>query len=281
MTLINREVSAPDLYLSQAPARSPDFPVSELHTHDAPPADPAAESLTDEFVDIGTSLTLVQPNGTAAPPEQGPPAWLELTQGAARVNRSLSKRAVDVVGATMGLIVLGPFLLLIGLLIRLESRGPAVFRQRRTGRGGVAFQIYKFRSMTVAEDGPIILQASPSDSRLTRLGPFLRRSCIDELPQLLNVLKGEMSLVGPRPHAVAHDVLYAQLIPEYDSRFLVRPGIAGLAQVSGFRGATPSLEDMASRVALDHEYIAAWSMAVDLRMLTRGILEGPFHPAAI
>jgi len=272
VTLVSREVSAADLHWFEPPPRSPVIPISEQ------PKDEAG-SIREVSADSPTPDILSQVNGKAL--AEGSLAWLELTQGAARANRSLRKRAVDVVGATMGLIVLGPFLLLVALLIRLESRGPAVFRQRRTGRDGVAFQIYKFRSMTVAEDGPIILQAAPRDSRLTRLGPFLRRSCIDELPQLLNVLKGEMSLVGPRPHAVAHDVFYAQVIPGYDSRFLVRPGIAGLAQVSGLRGATPTIETMAGRVALDQEYIAAWSMAVDLRMLTRAVLEGPFHPAAI
>jgi putative colanic acid biosynthesis UDP-glucose lipid carrier transferase len=204
----------------------------------------------------------------------------DLRLGAARSNESWMKRAIDIVGASVGLIVLGPFLLLTALAIRLESPGPALFRQRRTGRGGETFWILKFRSMTVVEDGSHIVQAAPSDARLTRLGGFLRRSCIDELPQLLNVLGGQMSLVGPRPHAVWHDEQYEQLIGTYRDRFLVRPGIAGLAQVSGYRGATPTTNFMADRVALDREYIANWTLGEDLRILLRAVSDGPFHPAA-
>ena len=204
----------------------------------------------------------------------------QLEAGAARANRSWLKRVLDLLGASAGLVVLAPFLLLVALIIRLESRGPALFRQRRTGRDGKPFYIYKFRSMTVTEDGPNIVQASQSDDRLTRLGAFLRRSCIDELPQLLNVVKGEMSLVGPRPHAVAHDEQYGALIEGYGNRFLVRPGIAGLAQVSGYRGATPTTDVMAARVQLDQDYIAAWSFWSDVRILVLAVTEGPFHPAA-
>jgi lipopolysaccharide/colanic/teichoic acid biosynthesis glycosyltransferase len=244
------------------------------------PTDLTSGSRFGAFVRGRRSQTFAQLNWTAPPVEQISTAWTKLSSGAARINTSLLKRTVDVVGATIGILVLGPFLLLVALLIRLESPGPALFRQRRLGRGGVPFRIYKFRSMTVVEDGPTILQASPGDSRLTRLGSFLRRSCIDEMPQLLNVLKGEMSLVGPRPHAVAHDAFYSQMIPGYEARFLVRPGIAGLAQVSGCRGATPTIESMAVRVALDQEYIAAWSVTMDLRMLARAVTEGPFSPAA-
>jgi putative colanic acid biosysnthesis UDP-glucose lipid carrier transferase len=204
----------------------------------------------------------------------------ELYSRAALSNRSHLKRAFDVLGAVAGLGVLGPFLILVALLIRLESPGPALFRQRRTGRGGAVFDIYKFRSMTVCEDGPDLTQATKGDARLTRLGAFLRHSCIDELPQLLNVLSGEMSLVGPRPHAIAHDVFYATCIDSYGDRLLVRPGIAGLAQVSGLRGATPTVGAMAARVELDRKYIACWSFALDLRILVRAMTDGPFHPSA-
>lgn len=204
----------------------------------------------------------------------------EFRARAALSNCSRLKRALDILGALAGLIALGPFLLLVALLIRLESPGPAIFRQQRTGRGGVVFNIYKFRSMRVLEDGAQVKQASKGDTRITPLGAFLRRSCVDELPQLLNVLKGEMSLVGPRPHAVAHDEYYATQIPRYRDRFLVRPGIAGLAQVSGLRGATPTIECMAARVASDCEYIAAWSFALDVQILLRAVTDGPFHPSA-
>jgi lipopolysaccharide/colanic/teichoic acid biosynthesis glycosyltransferase len=209
-----------------------------------------------------------------------PSAQARMAAGALRANSSALKRAVDLLGAAAGLLALGPFLLLVAIIVRLESPGPALFRQRRTGRDGKMFQIYKFRSMTVTEDGGSVTQAAKDDARLTRIGGFLRRSCIDELPQLLNVLKGEMSLIGPRPHALAHDDYYGALIPGYEDRFLVKPGIAGLAQVSGHRGPTPTVEAMAARVTLDRAYVATWSFALDARILVRAVTEGPFNPAA-
>jgi len=203
-----------------------------------------------------------------------------IVAGGHRVNGSVRKRLIDMLGAICGLVALAPFLLLVALLIRLESPGPALFRQRRTGRGGATFSIYKFRTMRVTEDGPTIRQASKDDDRRTRLGAFLRRSCIDELPQLINVLKGEMSLVGPRPHALAHDEYYSSIIPEYQLRLLVRPGLSGLAQVLGHRGATPEVESMAKRVACDLEYIENWTFGLDMTILVRTVFEGPFHPSA-
>jgi putative colanic acid biosynthesis UDP-glucose lipid carrier transferase len=203
-----------------------------------------------------------------------------LETGAARMHASSLKRAMDVLVAGCGLLFLAPVLLLVALVIRLETPGPVLFRQRRTGRGGKIFYMYKFRSMYATEDGAAIKQATPDDPRITRFGAFLRRTSIDEIPQLLNVLKNDMSLIGPRPHAVAHDVLYGALIDEYRLRFLAKPGISGLAQVSGHRGATPDSEAMARRVALDLDYIASWSFALDIRILIRTVLTGPFHPAA-
>jgi lipopolysaccharide/colanic/teichoic acid biosynthesis glycosyltransferase len=208
-------------------------------------------------------------------------AEILLQERAERASQSVLKRSLDVAGALAGFILLAPFLVMIAALIRLESPGPALFRQRRTGRGGAVFHIYKFRSMTVIEDDGAVVQAVKGDRRVTRFGAFLRRSCIDELPQLWNVLVGEMSLVGPRPHALVHDACYGQMIAEYDSRFLVRPGIAGLAQVSGCRGPTESLEKMADRVAFDREYIASWSLGLDLRILIAAVTRGPFHPSAV
>jgi len=199
----------------------------------------------------------------------------DLKRGAAGSNASSLKRLIDVLGATLGLIALAPFLLLVGILIKLDSPGPVLFRQRRTGRGGVPFVIYKLRTMTVAEDGPRVAQATVGDPRVTKLGAFLRRSCIDELPQLINVLKGEMSLIGPRPHAIAHDAYYGQLLEDYPSRFLVRPGLSGLAQVSGYRGSTPQLHLMASRVELDLAYIRRWSLSLDIRLLVKTLSAGP------
>ncbi len=203
-----------------------------------------------------------------------------LEAGAARMKASRLKRAMDVLVAGLGLLFLAPVLILVALVVRLETPGPVLFRQRRTGRGGNVFYMYKFRSMYATEDGATIKQATAGDPRITRFGAFLRRTSIDEIPQLLNVLKNDMSLIGPRPHAVAHDLLYGALINDYSLRFLAKPGISGLAQVSGYRGATPDAEAMARRVALDLDYIADWSIGLDIRILIRTVLTGPFHPAA-
>jgi len=203
-----------------------------------------------------------------------------LVRPALRAHRSWIKRAIDILGSGIGLLFLSPFLIGIALMIRLESPGPALFCQRRTGYRGREFKIYKFRSMRVAEDGDVIKQATPGDSRITPLGAFLRRSSIDELPQLINVIKGEMSLVGPRPHAIAHDRYYGEIISTYGERFLIKPGITGLAQVLGYRGATPEVSMMASRVEKDLQYIRRWSVQFDLEILCRTALLGPFDPAA-
>jgi putative colanic acid biosysnthesis UDP-glucose lipid carrier transferase len=203
-----------------------------------------------------------------------------LAEAAERVQRSGLKRLVDLLGAGWGLMFLAPFLIFVAVLIRLESRGPALFRQRRTGYGGKTFKIYKFRTMRVAEDGDAVRQAERFDARTTLVGAFLRRSSIDELPQLINVLKGEMSLVGPRPHALAHDRYYGEVIPAYRDRFLIKPGITGLAQVLGYRGATPELAMMAARVEKDVQYIRRWSVRFDIEILFRTVLLGPFDPAA-
>jgi putative colanic acid biosysnthesis UDP-glucose lipid carrier transferase len=203
-----------------------------------------------------------------------------LAQDAARVQRSVLKRLMDVLGAGSGLMFLAPFLIFLAVLIRLESRGPALFRQRRTGYGGTIFKIYKFRTMRVVEDGEAIRQAQRYDDRTTALGAFLRRSSIDELPQLINVVRGDMSLVGPRPHALAHDEYYGEAVASYRDRFLVRPGITGLAQVLGYRGPTPELAMMAARVDKDLQYIRRWSIGFDVEILLRTVLLGPFDPAA-
>ena len=202
-----------------------------------------------------------------------------LKAGAERIGESRLKRGVDVAVASLGLLFMSPFLMLLALVIRLESPGPALFKQRRTGLNGKTFVIYKFRTMRVIEDGGEIVQASANDRRTTSFGRFLRRSSIDEMPQLLNVLKGEMSLIGPRPHALAHDEFYAGCIPSYNDRFLVRPGLSGLAQVRGCRGATPRLEMMADRVRWDLTYIETWSPALELRVFLDTIVVFFLHPA--
>jgi undecaprenyl-phosphate galactose phosphotransferase/putative colanic acid biosynthesis UDP-glucose lipid carrier transferase len=183
------------------------------------------------------------------------------------------KRAFDVVIASSALIILWPTLILAAIAIKLDSAGPACFRQRRTGFDGLEFTIYKFRTMTTLEDGPHVVQAKPGDQRITRVGAFLRSSSIDELPQLYNVLRGDMSLVGPRPHAVSHDEQYQRLISGYSFRFHVRPGLTGWAQVNGLRGETARLADMEKRIAFDLWYINNWSFGLDLWILARTAIE--------
>jgi putative colanic acid biosynthesis UDP-glucose lipid carrier transferase len=178
-------------------------------------------------------------------------------------------RTIDVVVSFSALLVLSPLLVLVALLIRLDSSGPALFRQTRTGLNGRTFRIYKFRTMRVLEDGPEIQQAKQGDARITSLGRVLRRTSLDEVPQLLNVLSGDMALVGPRPHALAHDIYYARQITSYGLRFQVRPGITGWAQVNGARGETPTLEHMQRRVGLDLWYVQNRSLPLDFIILLR------------
>lgn len=181
------------------------------------------------------------------------------------------KRAFDVLAAGIALVLFLPLLLLVVVLIKLESPGPAIFRQRRTGYRGRVFTIYKFRTMTVTEDSGQVRQATRNDARVTATGALLRKLSIDELPQLVNVLKGDMSIVGPRPHALAHDEYYGALIPTYAARFRARPGLTGYAQVNGFRGEIHDARGMSDRVAADNSYIDAWSPTLDLAILARTI----------
>uniref|UniRef100_Q07SN8 Sugar transferase n=1 Tax=Rhodopseudomonas palustris (strain BisA53) TaxID=316055 RepID=Q07SN8_RHOP5 len=181
----------------------------------------------------------------------------------------LLKRLLDVTVAFTSLVVLSPILLLTAFLIRAQDGSPVIFRQRRMGFNNQMFFIYKFRSMRVMEDGSNVSQARRNDLRVTPLGKILRRTSIDELPQLFNVLKGDMSIVGPRPHAVAHDNEYGRMISEYAFRRHVKPGITGWAQVKGFRGETVRLEQMAKRVELDLWYINNWSIALDVHIIAR------------
>ena len=183
------------------------------------------------------------------------------------------KRALDLALSTILLCILSPLLGLIGILIRLDSDGPALFRQTRLGLAGKPFDIWKFRTMTVLENGDDVVQATKNDPRVTRLGRFLRTSSLDELPQLVNVLKGEMSLVGPRPHACAHDEYFGRLIENYALRQAVRPGITGWAQVNGHRGETPTTESMRARVDLDLWYVSHANVALDLEILARTAIE--------
>ena len=184
-----------------------------------------------------------------------------------------AKRLLDVVLATLLLVLLTPLLALVSLAVALDSSGPVLFCQKRTGLNGKTFPIFKFRSMHVMEDGADVRQATDGDARITRVGRIIRKFSLDELPQLFNVLAGQMSLVGPRPHAVAHDIEYGAAISNYAVRFQVKPGITGWAQVNGARGATPTTDIMQERVNLDAWYVAHAGLALDLMILARTPLE--------
>jgi undecaprenyl-phosphate galactose phosphotransferase/putative colanic acid biosynthesis UDP-glucose lipid carrier transferase len=184
-----------------------------------------------------------------------------------------AKRAFDLAVASFALVALSPLLGLTAIALKAEARKPVVFRQRRRGFNGQEFEIYKFRTMTVLEDGPKIAQARRNDSRVTSLGRILRRTSVDELPQLFNVLRGEMSIIGPRPHAIAHDDEFGKLIGEYAFRSHVKPGMTGWAQVNGYRGGTPQLELMRRRIDFDLWYINNWSIWLDFQILGRTCVE--------
>ena len=185
---------------------------------------------------------------------------------------SSAKRALDLMIASLALVLLLPILVGAAIAILIDSPGPVLFRQRRTGLGQSTFTILKFRTMRV-EDGGETSQARRGDRRVTRLGAILRRSSLDELPQLLNVLRGDMSLVGPRPHAMCHDQQYRALIGNYTLRHAVKPGMTGWAQVNGLRGETADLCRMAARVDADLWYIEHETLLLDLRILARTALE--------
>ena len=183
----------------------------------------------------------------------------------------LTKRLSDIVLASLILLLVSPLLLAIAVGVKLSSPGPVVFKQRRNGLDGEEIIVYKFRSMTTLDDGHSVQQASRGDSRITPFGAFLRRTSLDELPQFVNVLQGRMSIVGPRPHAVAHNELYRELIKAYMVRHKVKPGITGWAQVNGLRGETETIEKMRARVEYDLEYLRNWSLALDLQIILRTI----------
>jgi polysaccharide biosynthesis protein PslA len=181
--------------------------------------------------------------------------------------QALIKRTFDMVIAAVALVLLSPLMVIIALLIKFDSRGPVFFLQRRRGYNLNEFRIWKFRTMTTLEDGDVVVQAQANDSRVTRVGHYLRRLNFDELPQLINVLRGEMSLVGPRPHAVAHDKQFEQTILSYPRRLNMRPGITGWAQVNGFRGRTETDDAMRERVEYDLYYIDNWTVLFDVYIL--------------
>lgn len=186
---------------------------------------------------------------------------------------SIVKRLFDIAFSVVALISLAPLITLVALAVKLDSPGPVFFRQVRKGYGGRPFQIVKFRSMSVQENGVEVRQARRGDPRVTRVGSFIRSTSIDELPQFWNVLKGEMSVVGPRPHAVAHDDFFDDQIGPYIFRRHVKPGLTGWAQVNNCRGETPNLQKMEERVALDLWYINNWSMMLDLKIVCRTVFQ--------
>lgn len=183
------------------------------------------------------------------------------------------KRMMDIVIALSALLFFAPILILTALAIKLDSPGPVIFRQHRNGFNGKQFVMFKFRTMKVQENGPIIVQATQGDPRVTVIGRLLRSASIDELPQLLNVLRGDMSIIGPRPHALAHDSHFEKILGDYAFRHHVKPGITGWAQCNGMRGATPSVKEISERVRLDLWYINNWSLWLDLQILIKTFFE--------
>jgi putative colanic acid biosynthesis UDP-glucose lipid carrier transferase len=181
------------------------------------------------------------------------------------------KRLLDVVLGSVALAFAAVPMACIALAVKLSSPGPVFFRQKRYGLDGRPIDVWKFRSMRVCENGPVVTQATKDDPRITRVGAFIRKTSLDELPQLFNVLEGTMSLVGPRPHANAHNEQYRKQIQGYMLRHKVKPGITGLAQVSGWRGETDTLDKMERRIECDHQYIRDWSPWLDVKILFRTI----------
>ena len=218
-----------------------------------------AERILERFSDVHIQRT-------------GPIATLNLVRRPLTALEVAQKRLFDIVVSAVLLIALSPVLLAVALLVRLDSAGPALFRQRRYGFNQEPFRIVKFRSMNVMEDGRAVAQAEAEDPRVTRLGRLLRRSNLDELPQLINVLLGEMSLVGPRPHAMAHDQHFERSIALYARRHNVKPGITGWAQVNGFRGEIDSPDKIQSRFEHDLYYIDNWSLLFDIRILVMTVI---------
>ncbi|WP_139751872.1 undecaprenyl-phosphate glucose phosphotransferase [Aeromonas media] len=187
---------------------------------------------------------------------------------------ALIKRAEDIVLASLILLLISPVLLALALAVKLTSKGPVIFKQRRYGIDGKPIEVWKFRSMTVTEDGDQVTQATKGDSRLTPIGAFIRGTSLDELPQFINVLKGDMSIVGPRPHAIVHNEQYRKLILGYMLRHKVKPGITGWAQINGWRGETDTLDKMEKRIEYDLEYIRAWSLWLDLKIVFFTVFKG-------
>src|SRR3954447_20953975 len=199
--------------------------------------------------------------------ELGRAICIELQRGPLTSTEQAAKRCIDAIAAGVALTAVLPLLAIVAIAIKIDSPGPVLFRQQRCGFNGRYFQIFKFRTMSVIEDGPSIVQAQFADKRVTRVGKWLRRTSIDELPQLLNVLNGNMCLVGPRPHALAHDNEFDKIVRNYAFRRRVKPGLTGWAQINGCRGPTPTPASVERRVEYDLWYIDNWSLWLDLKIL--------------
>ena len=219
------------------------------------PIGPLSELFTRSSHTIGDTVTIELQHSPRTPLEQ------------------MAKRTVDIVFAGAALLLFLPLLLMTALAIKLDSPGRILFRQRRCGFNGKQFHILKFRTMSVLEDGATIIPAQPNDRRITHIGNWLRRTSIDELPQLLNVLQGSMSIVGPRPHAIAHDYQFEKLVAEYAFRQHVKPGLTGWAQVNGHRGQMRTVEDIEQRIKFDLWYIDNWNFALDFRIMLMTVIE--------
>lgn len=193
---------------------------------------------------------------------------------------AILKRIEDVIFSILILILISPALIIISCFVKVTSPGPIIFRQIRYGMDGKPIKVWKFRSMSVMENGDSVIQAMKGDVRVTKVGAFLRRTSLDELPQFINVLLGDMSIVGPRPHAVAHNELYRTLIKGYMLRHKVKPGITGWAQINGWRGETDTLVKMEKRIEFDLEYIRNWSVWFDLKIIFLTVFKGFIHKAA-
>lgn len=187
---------------------------------------------------------------------------------------ALLKRLEDIIISSFIVLLISPLLLAIAITIKTTSKGPVIFKQRRYGVNGEEITVYKFRSMTVCDDGNKITQAKKGDARITKVGGFLRRTSLDELPQFFNVIAGSMSIVGPRPHACAHNEEYRKLIPKYMLRHLVKPGITGWAQIHGWRGETDTLDKMEKRIEFDLHYIDNWSLWLDIKIILLTFING-------
>jgi Undecaprenyl-phosphate glucose phosphotransferase len=252
-----------------------------------PPApDERVDKLLCGLQNFAINLQLV-PELPSAPSPRFAPGEIGSIPAIAMINRPLTepqcavKRLEDLIFCSMILLAAGPLMALIAFLVKIDSSGPVLFRQMRWGYNFAPIEVLKFRTMYVAEaPDSAVMQARRDDVRVTRLGSWLRKTSLDELPQLFNVLRGDMSLVGPRPHAVPHNEHYSELIDNYLARHKLKPGMTGLAQVNGYRGITDTLEKMQKRVEFDLRYMENWSLRLDLRILAKTIIVAFTDPNA-